>query len=181
MTPNTIQPGHNSLLQGELGHGPDSIGTPRMVAGLIAVKDPAYEKPVFRRETGSGIRTFEEIDQALGAILKEKREAAGLSRDAIAELIGLSTQVYGRYERGFSALTATRLIHVCEVLNMELEEMIFAVAPHLYGASQDEAETRYAALSMLRRLDAETLEIVSRLLKQIQPDHLASSSSESGQ
>lgn len=147
----------------------DSTDKSITVGGLIAVKDPAYNKPVFRRATGLEIRTFQEIDQALGAVLKEKREAAGLSREAIAELIGLSTQVYGRYERGFSALTATRLIHVCEVLNIEPEEMIFAVAPHLYGASQDEAENRYAALSLLKRLDAETLKIVNRLLNQIQP------------
>lgn len=149
----------------------ETTDAPGPLSGLVAVKDPAYDKPVFRRQSGFGIRTFEEIEQNLGESLKEKRQAAGLSRDAAAELIGLATQVYGRYERGFSALTVTRLIHVCELLDMEPEEIIFAVAPHLYGASQDEAETRYAALSMLRRLDADTLKIVTRLLHQIRPSH----------
>jgi hypothetical protein len=69
-----------------------------VVTGLIPVKDPAYEKPIFRHDASSGIRSFEEIDRDLRDVLKEKRKITDLSREAIAELIGLSTPVYGRYE-----------------------------------------------------------------------------------
>ncbi|RYG97940.1 MAG: XRE family transcriptional regulator [Alphaproteobacteria bacterium] len=164
-----------SLPQGEVEKAPASTD-PVVATGLIAVKDPAYEKPVFRRDASSGIKPFEEIDRDLGNALKETRKVTGLSREAIAELVGLSTPVYGRYERGFSSLTVTRLIHLCEVLNIGPEEMIFSVAPHLYGVSQEEAEERYATFSMVRKLDVDTLKLVRQLLEQVRPSSPASSS-----
>jgi transcriptional regulator with XRE-family HTH domain len=166
----------DSLPLAEVQETPDRTDIPIVEIGLIAVKDPAYEKPVFRRDASSGIKSFEEIDRDLGNALKETRKLTGLSREAIAELVGLSTPVYGRYERGFSALTVTRLIHLCEVLNIGPEEMIFSVAPHLYGASQEEAEERYATFSMVRKLDVDTLKLVRQLLEQIRPSSPASSS-----
>jgi len=176
MTQKSKHPHQISLPQGEVKKAPDSTDIPFVEKGLIAVKDPACEKPVFRRDASSGIRSFEEIDRDLGNALKEKRKITGLSREAIAELIGLSTPVYGRYERGFSALTVTRLIHLCEVLNIGPEEMIFSVAPHLYGASQEEAEERYATFSMVRKLDVDTLKLLRQLLEQVRPSSPATSS-----
>ena len=48
-------------------------------------------------------------------------------------------QVYGRYERAFSKMHVTRMIHLCEFLGFMPMEMLFSAAPHLWGRTPEEA------------------------------------------
>ncbi|WP_287285948.1 hypothetical protein [Mesorhizobium sp.] len=54
-------------------------------------------------------------------------------------ILGLSMQVYGRYERAFSKMHVTRMIHPCEILGFMPMEMLFSAAPHLLGRTPKEA------------------------------------------
>ena len=66
-------------------------------------------------------------------------------------MIGLHKTIVARYERAFSKLQATRLIHLCEILDCSPIEMIHAAAPHFFGKSREEADTKLKL--MLRILD----------------------------
>ncbi|WP_433762920.1 helix-turn-helix domain-containing protein [Brucella anthropi] len=119
---------------------------------LEKTNDPEIDKPVFRRPGFNGISTFEEIDHRLAKYLREAREKAGLKQADFAPLIGLSTPVYGRYERAFSKLHVTRMIHICEVLGVMPIDVLYEAAPHLWGNSEEEAKERVELAKLLANL-----------------------------
>lgn len=73
-------------------------------------------------------------------------------REQHAAMVGLSTQVFGRYEKAISKMHVTRLIHLCEILDASPVDMIYAAAPHLFGDTQDEAAIRATAMRDLFKL-----------------------------
>ncbi|MBB3237005.1 helix-turn-helix domain-containing protein [Phyllobacterium endophyticum] len=135
--------------------------------GLVQTTDPDNEKPVYRRPGFDGIATFGELDDRLGEALRSCRQKQGLSRADIAILVGLSEQVYGRYERNSSKMTVSRLIHLSEVLGASPLSMLFTTAPHLWGKSEMEAESRFRIMKLLEDLPAETMASVTTLLETV--------------
>ncbi|KJF70260.1 helix-turn-helix domain-containing protein [Agrobacterium arsenijevicii] len=135
--------------------------------GLVKTADPENEKPVYRREGLDGISTFEELDSKLGDELRKCRQAKDLSRADLATLVGLSEQVYGRYERSSSKMQVSRLIHLSEILGVSPLGMLFAAAPHLWGQTADEADTRYRIMKLLEDLPAETMASLVTLLETV--------------
>jgi transcriptional regulator with XRE-family HTH domain len=134
---------------------------------LVQTTDPDNEKPVYRRPGFDGIATFGELDDKLGEALRRCRQKQGLSRADIAILVGLSEQVYGRYERNSSKMTVSRLIHLSEVLGVSPLSMLFSTAPHLWGKSEVEAERRFRIMKLLEDLPAETMASVTTLLETV--------------
>ena len=134
---------------------------------LVRTVDPDNQKPVYRHEGLSGIATFDELDARLGDALRACRQDKGLSRAELSTLVGLSEQVYGRYERSSSKMTVSRLIHLSEVLGVSPLTMLFAAAPHLWGDDQQEAESRFRMMKLLEDLPAETLASVVTLLETV--------------
>lgn len=145
--------------------------------GLVKTADPENEKPVYRREGLDGISTFEELDAKLGEELRKCRQAKDLSRADLATLVGLSEQVYGRYERSSSKMQVSRLIHLSEILGVSPLGMLFAAAPHLWGKTTEEANTRFRMIKLLDELPADTMASIVTLLETVsvlqQPDHTA--------
>jgi transcriptional regulator with XRE-family HTH domain len=145
--------------------------------GLVKTADPENEKPVYRREGLDGISTFEELDAKLGDELRKCRQAKDLSRADLATLVGLSEQVYGRYERSSSKMQVSRLIHLSEILGVSPLGMLFAAAPHLWGKTPEEADTRFRMIKLLDELPADTMASIVTLLETVsvlqQPDHAA--------
>jgi hypothetical protein len=80
-------------------------------------------------------------------------------------MIGLSTQVFGRYEKAISKMHVTRLIHLCEILDASPVEMIHAAAPHLFGKTEEEARIRAEALSTVQKLPEDLLVLLLPLHK----------------
>lgn len=97
---------------------------------------------MYRRPGFDGIETLGEMDAKISAFLRRKREDLGLSRNDLAPMLGLSAPVYGRYERAFSRMTVTRMIHLCELLGFMPIDMLYEAAPHLWGKTPEEAEDR---------------------------------------
>lgn len=79
-------------------------------------------------------------------------------------MLGLSDQVYNRYENAVSRLTVGRLLHICEVLSISPVEILYPVAPHLWGEDQAEAETRMAIIEKLGNFDGPTLQAILSFL-----------------
>ena len=57
--------------------------------------------------------------------LKQLREHAGLSQEALARLLGVSSKTVSNWERGISiaSLTVPQMKMLCEALNVDLKEL----------------------------------------------------------
>ena len=62
----------------------------------------------------------ENIQQELLRVVKEAREAKGLSRRKLADITGISPASYNDYESGASPFPFDRLLKVAEVLELDI-------------------------------------------------------------
>ncbi|MGY5809867.1 helix-turn-helix transcriptional regulator [Rhizobium sp. LEGMi198b] len=138
--------------------------------GLVDTTDPEVDKPIYRKPGFDGnVATLGNMEELISAFLKKTREAEGLSRADLAPMLGLSTPVYGRYERAFSKMTVTRMIHLCEILGFMPIDMLYEAAPHLWGRTPEEAEDRLTLDRIIRTLPSDATRDLVRLLKRIMP------------
>lgn len=91
-----------------------------------------------------------------------------IPRSKLAPLLGLSNQVYNRYEIAVSKLTVSRLLHVCEVLDISPLKILYPVAPHLWGQDLPEAETRKAIIEKLDEFDSLTRNTILAFLRHLE-------------
>lgn len=119
--------------------------------GLVETNDEESEKPIYRKPGFEGIRSFAEMEQTFSRFIREHRDAKRLNRAQVGMMVGLHETIFARYERAFSKLHATRLIHLCEILDCSPIELIHAAAPHFFGESRNEADDKLKL--MLRILD----------------------------
>ena len=136
-------------------------------AGLEATSDPKVERPVYRRPGFDGIASQQAMDEAIAGSLREARLGKDLSRAELALLLGSMEQVYGRYERAITKLHATQVLHLCELLRLVPDDLLFDAAPHLWGATEEEAHERRRVIKMVQALSPETLRTVGTLLDSI--------------
>lgn len=132
-------------------------------AGLVKVRDPETENPIYRRPGFQGVTEFEEIDKKIGETLRLAREAHDLIRPELAPLLGITPQVYGRYERGEGKLSVARLIHLSELLAFSPLDVLFAAAPHLWGGSEEEADARRKVMKYIEKLPFEKVKLMSEI------------------
>ncbi|NKL21180.1 helix-turn-helix domain-containing protein [Rhizobium leguminosarum] len=132
--------------------------------GLHEVDDPGIGKPVYRKPFGGKITLSAELEEQISASLRGARDRRELPRAKLSRLLGLSEQVYVRYEKHVSRLTVGRLIHLCEVLGAAPEEIIAPAAIHLWGETEAKADLLLASIEKLRTFDEETLRDVFSLL-----------------
>lgn len=134
---------------------------------LVESNDPEIDKPVYRKPGFAGVKTFGDMDLSLAKSLREARERAGLKQAEFAPLMGLSTAVYGRYERAFSKMHVTRMIHACEVLGFMPLEMLFDAAPYLWGDNEEEAKDRVELAKLVIGLPHGTTRDLLALVKKM--------------
>lgn len=69
--------------------------------------------------------TQEQPEQKPPLTLKQLRERAGLSQEALARLLGVSSKTVSNWERGISiaSLTVPQMKILCEALDVELKEL----------------------------------------------------------
>jgi transcriptional regulator with XRE-family HTH domain len=110
--------------------------------GLVETSDDESEKPIYRKPGFEGVKTFNEMEQAFSRFIRERRDANRLNRAQMGMMVGLHETIFARYERAFSKLQATRLIHLCEILDCSPIEMLHVAAPHFFGGSRHEADDK---------------------------------------
>jgi len=64
-----------------------------------------------------------EIDEYVGARLREGRLALNLSQEQLARALGVSFQQIQNYEKGANGISAVRLFDICKILNVSLASM----------------------------------------------------------
>ena len=61
------------------------------------------------------------------------------------------------------------MIHLCELLGFMPIDMLFEVAPHLWGRTQEEAEDRRTLTKLIDRRPQDTMRDLIRLLQRMGP------------
>ena len=65
------------------------------------------------------------MNKNIGEKLFERRKAAGLSQEELAEKIGVSRQAVSKWERGESSPDTENLIALAKLYNISLDELVF--------------------------------------------------------
>ena len=63
------------------------------------------------------------IDAYIGARMRERRNALGISQADLAHTLGVSFQQIQKYEKGVNRVSAARLFAICKALNVSLSSM----------------------------------------------------------
>ena len=99
------------------------------------------------------------LDAMVGAKIRVLRVSRGLSQSDLADEIGVTFQQVQKYEKGVNRLAGSKLILVCDALNVKPEQIlgngtgIFSDNPDLLEPLRDNATARaFMAMSKLPRL-----------------------------
>jgi transcriptional regulator with XRE-family HTH domain len=68
-------------------------------------------------------RTATAVDAYIGAQMRDRRTALGLSQAALGAKLGVSFQQVQKYESGVNRVSAARLFEICKVLRVPLGSM----------------------------------------------------------
>ena len=99
-----------------------------------------------------------DINIEIGGRIKKAREAAGLTQDRFAELIGMGTKNVSAIERGAVGVSLSAIQKICQVLSISSDDLLF----------EREAENDVQVLaSRLRRLPPEKYDIASDILNKL--------------
>ena len=70
------------------------------------------------------MREKKEINVAVGRRIRRAREAAGLTQERFAELVGISPQNVSCVERGLAGVSMTVLRRMCEILRVSSDTLL---------------------------------------------------------
>jgi transcriptional regulator with XRE-family HTH domain len=68
-------------------------------------------------------RTVSTVDAYIGARMRERRRALGITQESLGELLGVTFQQIQKYESGRNRVSATRLFVICEALDVSIASM----------------------------------------------------------
>lgn len=114
--------------------------------------------------------------RSIGRAARQARRARKLTQEDVADRVGVSTQFYGRIERGYALPSVTTLRRMLEVLDMRADDLL-GVTTSEAGPSDDattqaqlEADNPHLRRLMryLRRASPVTLQVVKVLLDEIE-------------
>ena len=71
------------------------------------------------------MREKKEINAEVGRRVRQAREAAGLTQERFAELIGVSPQNVSCVERGLAGVSLTVLRRICETLHVSSDALLW--------------------------------------------------------
>lgn len=77
-----------------------------------------------------------QINKIVGRLVAKKREAVPLTQEDVAAHINLSTEGYGRIERGVTPLTVSRLVKLATLFQCGIDELVLETSTGLTGQAQ---------------------------------------------
>ena len=129
-------------------------------AGLVETRDPESGSSIYRSAGFDGVPSMDDLDVKIGEALRASRERRDLTRPDLAPMLGLTPQVYGRYERGEAKLSVTRLVHLAEILDFSPLDVISTAAPHVMGRTIEEADIRCRLIAVMEKLPLEKAKLL---------------------
>lgn len=103
-------------------------------------------------------REKKEINVQVGRQIRKAREAAGLTQERFAELIGISPQNISCVERGLAGVSLTILRRTCEVLRVSSDTLLMG------DLGDNDVET---IAGRLRQLPPEQFRVVREIINHI--------------
>ena len=97
--------------------------------------------------------------------IKKYRLLNNMTQEKLAEQLGLDTQYYAQLERGERNFTIKRLIHLCSIFQIGIEDII-EIEP---SDKQDTSELRDEVSEQLKSLSNTQLRLVERFISEIVP------------
>lgn len=124
-------------------------------------------KRIYRARTESG--DPDPVDTHVGARLRLRRTLLGLSQTELAKAVGLTFQQVQKYESGANRISASRLYHIAEALDVpvsfffdDIPRTGATVGLHDEPAAFVSAETGREGLEMMRNYHRITDEAIRR-------------------
>lgn len=105
------------------------------------------------------MREKKEINVEVGQRVRRAREAAGLTQERFAELVGISPQNVSCVERGLAGVSLTVLRRMCQILSVPSDTL-------LMGGSLGENEVEAIAVR-LRQLPPEQFQVVREVIDRV--------------
>ena len=99
-----------------------------------------------------------ELKALVGANIKREREKAGLTQEALSELICLESKTLSAVERGNVGISLSSLLRVCEVLK---------ISPSVILYQQEQRNDLSGLSDQLERLSPEQFAIAREMLSQL--------------
>lgn len=65
------------------------------------------------------------VDASVGAKIRERRKALGISQMSLAEKLGVTFQQVQKYEKGTNRVSASKLYQIAGILRVELEDLFY--------------------------------------------------------
>ena len=87
--------------------------------------------------------------KVIGKNIREQRISQGISQETAAELLGISTLSYGRYERGERRIPLSRLIHLSILYNVSLEQLLSGSTTVLWSSKSVDKNDLGSIISLL--------------------------------
>lgn len=100
-----------------------------------------------------------EFNIVIGNRIKQAREAAGLTQDRFAELVGMGTKNVSAIERGTVGVSLPALKRICQVLSIPSDDILFD--------EYIEENDVQALTAKLARLSSERFEIAKEILNKL--------------
>lgn len=98
----------------------------------------------------------------IAAKLRKIREMKHLTRDKFCERLGENAEYWGRIERGEQPISLGKLLQVCEVYNIRVEDLI-----SLEYQEKDVQELRNEVAALLDGCNYRQLEVIQKFIKEI--------------
>jgi len=108
------------------------------------------------------------LDSVIGKNIRKAREERRLSRDELADMLGISASHMGLIERGERGATATTLSRISKVFEMSID--VFFTKPAnkdgavIEGSDPDAHANRMKIKSIIGSLSGRDLEVVANLI-----------------
>lgn len=122
------------------------------------------------------------IDERLGQHLRLARDAKPVSREEMADYLGVSVATIQRYENGTQRIAAARLWQICQRLDVKLAHL-FAGLPHnvirdagmaeegspIFDREDGRSKTLVQIAKAVGKLPTDRLEIAVPVIKALRP------------
>ena len=91
-------------------------------------------------QTGLGVAVSDErsanaVDKRIGERVRARRLAISMSQERLAELVGITFQQVQKYEKGVNRIAASRLLEICNALEIPVASLFDGIGARRSGSS----------------------------------------------
>lgn len=91
-------------------------------------------------QTGLGVAVSDErsanaVDKRIGERVRARRLAISMSQERLAELVSITFQQVQKYEKGVNRIAASRLLEICNALEIPVSSLFDGIGARRNGSS----------------------------------------------